>query len=124
MAGTVCHFEIPAGDTRALSKFYGALFGWTFAEVQGPSEGYLLARTSPEPGALLAGLCRPYEAGQGVTVYVTVDSVEETARRIEELGGKILLAKTEIPTLGWIVVAKDPEGNVVGVFEKKSTVDS
>ena len=41
MANRIVHFEIPATQSEALTKFYGELFGWTFqkASFPGPETG-------------------------------------------------------------------------------------
>jgi predicted enzyme related to lactoylglutathione lyase len=35
---------------------------------------------------------------------------------VEELGGKVLHPKTEIPETGWFAVFQDPTGNVLALY--------
>ena len=51
------------------------------------------------------------------TDYISVESVEEYGKKIEQLGGKIVVSKMEIPGLGWWVLALDPEGKPFGILE-------
>ena len=41
----------------------------------------------------------------------------EFNRKIQNLGGKIIIPKTPIPNMGAFAVGLDPEGNPVGIFE-------
>ena len=49
-------------------------------------------------------------------VYVTVDDVDMTARKAEELGGKILVPPTDIPNVGRFSVLQDPQGAVISAI--------
>ena len=49
-------------------------------------------------------------------VYVTVDDVDATVRKAEELGGKILVPPTDIPTVGRFCVLQDPQGAVISAI--------
>ena len=51
------------------------------------------------------------------TNYVWVESVDEYSKKVEALGGKIVVPKMEIPGLGWWALALDPEGNHFGLLE-------
>lgn len=51
------------------------------------------------------------------TNYIAVESVDDYARRIESLGGKITVPKMEVPGVGWWAMAIDPEGNQFAILE-------
>ena len=51
------------------------------------------------------------------TNYVMVESVDEFSKKLQSLGGKIIVPKTPIPEMGAFAVGLDPEGNPVGLFE-------
>jgi hypothetical protein len=46
-----------------------------------------------------------------------VESAKEYAAKIEELGGTVIMPPEEIPNVGWVAVATDPEGNYFGMIE-------
>jgi len=48
--------------------------------------------------------------------YVTVDDVDATARRAEELGGKVLVPPQDIPGVGRFCVVQDPQGAVISAM--------
>ncbi|MDE3084936.1 MAG: VOC family protein, partial [Verrucomicrobiota bacterium] len=54
---------------------------------------------------------------QGITNYVKVDSVSDSARQVERLGGKVCMGKTAVPNMGWFAVCQDPEKNTFGLWE-------
>ncbi len=49
-------------------------------------------------------------------VYVSTDDIDATLAKVESLGGKTVLPKTEIPQMGWWAVFADPTGNRIGLF--------
>jgi uncharacterized protein len=119
----VVHFEIHADNPARAVKFYSSLFGWEFTKWDGPIE-YWLIKTGPDsqPG-INGGLIKRQGVidGTAVIAYVcTVDvvSVDVTAKKVGDLGGTIVVPKMPIPGMGWLVYAKDPEGNIFGFMHR------
>ena len=112
--GTITHIEIPVKDKEKSKEFYGEVFGWKFEDV--PEMDYTLfyAPTPPHGGLFVPEEGQP---SHGVLNHINVDSVDETSKKIEDLGGKILVPKTEIPNIGWFAVFEDPDGAVQALFE-------
>jgi len=121
---TVVHFEIPAKDTDKLRKFYTNLFGWKFEKVQWMD--YWLVETVPvgkngmpvRPG-VNGGFYKREDEKVTPMNYISVESVDDYIKKIEALGGKIIVGKQEIPDTGWTAIAVDPEGNYFGLFQRK-----
>ena len=119
---TIIHFEIPASDVEKVKKFYVDLFGWKIEKT--PNMEYYMVETIPmdEKGNLLrpgvnGGLYKRDSPQQQALNYINVESVEEYSKKVADLGGQIVVKKTEIPGMGWFAIAVDPEGNVFGLFE-------
>ena len=58
--------------------------------------------------------------GDAVIAYVcTVDvpSVDDAIAKITSHGGTIVLPKMPVPGVGWLVYAKDTEGNIFGSLQ-------
>ena len=121
MASTICHFEIPVDDVAAARKFYGELFGWSITPAPEQGGEYLFIRTSEQADALGGGILKRVEDGHGLTIYVNVASLDDSVKKLEELGGTVLVAKTAVPKLGWLVTARDPQGNTIGLFQRHET---
>ena len=63
------------------------------------------------------GMMKKMDSTQRPVNYVMVESVDDFSKKIQNLGGKIIVPKTPIPNMGAFAVALDPEGNPFGVFE-------
>lgn len=116
MPNTLVHFEIPADDVPQLQDFYSGLFGWKIEGV--PQMDYWFVHTvgQGEPG-VNGGLMARQHPGQQIIIYIGVDSVDQYARRLEELGGSIVVPKQPIPQIGYFAIGQDPQGNVFGLFQ-------
>ncbi len=111
MASKIIHVEVAGKDGAALQKFYGSVFGWDF-DTNNPG-GYGMLRQ----GDLTAGFGPSQDGGPGhVTFYVATDDPAGTLRRVEELGGRVLMPLTEVAPETTIALFADPEGHVVGLM--------
>jgi uncharacterized protein len=120
---TVIHFEIPADDVEKLSKFYGKLFGWKIVKMPGPIE-YWGIQTVPvdEQGMLLrngvnGGIMKRQNPEHKPVNYIAVESVDKYVKKIEELGGRVVVPKMEVPGVGWWALALDPDGNQFAIMQ-------
>ena len=118
----VVHFEINADKPERAAAFYKKVFGWK-VKKWGDTMPYWLVTTgqAPEPGIDGAILQRmgPIN-GDAVIAYVcTVDvpSVDDAIAKITSHGGTIVLPKMPVPGVGWLVYAKDTEGNIFGSLQ-------
>jgi hypothetical protein len=112
--GTITHIEFPADDIDRAKRFYGAVAGWEFSEMEG-LPNYWLFRTDTASGG---GLGRRGETvGQGVRVYIDVDDLEAALASAEANGGSIVTPPSPVPGIGRFAAVLDPEGNEVGLYE-------
>lgn len=112
----VVHFEIPVDDAERSQRFYRELFGWDMSGE--PDEGYWLATTgsADEPG-IDGALIRRGPVHRTPVIVIQVASVDESLARAEAAGGDVLHGKHTIPHVGYSGYLRDPEGNVVGIFQ-------
>jgi uncharacterized protein len=110
MANPVVHFEIGAADHQSLGKFYEELFGWALRAV---SEGYTLIDTQGGRG-VNGGIGRSDTGEPWATFYVEVDDLQGCLDRAGALGGRTVLAVTELAGMAFAMVG-DPDGLVVGL---------
>ncbi|MGY1681601.1 VOC family protein [Geodermatophilus sp. SYSU D01176] len=123
MSGRVVHFEIPVDDGERARSFYKEAFGWQLQEM--PGMDYTLVVTGPsgdqgptEPGFVNGGmLARSTAAAPGPVVVVDVESIDVALERVSDLGGSTVLGKQPVGDMGFTAYVRDPEGNVVGLWE-------
>jgi predicted enzyme related to lactoylglutathione lyase len=123
MDHTLVHFEIPANNVEKLRKFYVELFGWKIEKMPGPM-GYWTIGTVPvdetmapiRPG-VNGGLYKKERPENKPVNYISVESIDRYLEKVKALGGKIVQEKQEVPGVGWIAIALDPEGNQVAMLQ-------
>jgi predicted enzyme related to lactoylglutathione lyase len=123
MDHTIVHFEIPAVDVEKLKRFYEEVFGWKIIQVGGPIE-YWIIQTVPtdDRGMLLhtgvnGGMYRRQASESKPVNYIAVESITDFLDKIVKLGGKVTQPKQEVPEVGWVAAAEDPEGNAFALIE-------
>ena len=119
------HFEIPADDRKRAMSFYTKLFKWEPNPVPGVEDytRLLTIRT----GEIVAPQQRPFEVNGAIVkrssavdtpvVSVSVADIDDTLRRIEQEGGKILAGKTEFGNRCYTAYFRDTEGNTIGLWQ-------
>jgi predicted enzyme related to lactoylglutathione lyase len=122
----VVHFEIPADDIDRAKEFYGSIFGWQLQTMQMGDGEYTIVMTSPvdeqtqlptEPGAINGGMFRRNEQTPTPVITIDVDEIDQALKEIESGGGSTVTPRTPIPGMGAFAYFKDPEGNVMGLWE-------
>lgn len=108
--------ELLAADPETAGAFYTQLFGWQTAPMSGDNPYILFKKNEMFVGGMMK-LPMPGAPSQWLN-YVTVEACDATAARIVELRGKILAPPFDIPNVGRIAVAQDPEGATFGIFER------
>lgn len=123
-AAKVVHFEIPADDMNRAKNFYSSVFDWQMEDY--PEMKYIGARTvemdmekhmPKEPGAINGGIMERSPEVSAPVIAMNVPSVDESIKKVEAAGGKVVKAKTDIGGMGFYAYVKDTEGNVIGLWE-------
>ncbi len=121
MPNNLKHFAVHADDVARARKFYEQAFGWQFT-AWGPP-GFFLIKTGDDNDPGVQGALqgrREVVAGKpmfGFECTLGVDSIDETIKGVEANGGKVVMPKFHIPTVGTLIFFEDTEGNVVGAME-------
>jgi predicted enzyme related to lactoylglutathione lyase len=122
----VVHFEIPADDLDRAKNFYGSVFGWKLETMSMPGGEYTIVMTTPvdeqtqlpsEPGAINGGMMQRDERTPSPVLTIDVEGIDDALKEIEAVGGTTVTPRTEIPGMGAFAYFKDPEGNVLGLWE-------
>lgn len=105
-------FQIGVSDAQVAHRFYGELFGWTFAE----DAAYQMI-TTPDAGSVRGGLAVG-QPGHAI-FYVVVQDVPGVCERVEAAGGKVLAGPLTSEDGLVSATVTDPEGNHFGIFQPR-----
>jgi predicted enzyme related to lactoylglutathione lyase len=65
-------------------------------------------------------LARQDAAAGAPVVVVDVESIDVALERVGELGGSTVVGKRPVGDMGFTAYVRDPEGNVIGLWETAS----
>src|SRR3712207_1879652 len=125
----VVHFEIPAEDLDRAKNFYSSVFGWKLETMPVPGGEYTSVVTTPvdeqtqlptEPGAINGGMMQRDEQIPTPVITIDVDGIDDALTDVEANGGTTVMPRTAIPGMGAYAYFKDPEGNLLGLWETTS----
>ncbi|GHB14170.1 hydrolase [Streptomyces chryseus] len=129
--GMPCWVDVTLDDVEAGKRFYGGLFGWTFADPgiddrartgwsgRAGRTAFVNALSGGKKVAALA----PKRDGRMPTawgIYFAADDVTALAARIREAGGQMVTDPLPVPPLGTTAAAADPGGAVFGLWQAGS----
>lgn len=114
----VSHIEWQSKDYQALAKFMTEVFGFKFDAF---GEGYMFYDAGEKGVSLGIAEARGSEtAGGSPSVYLEVDSIDDSLAKAQKTGGTVSTPKTKIMgNMGWFAFVKGPEGNIIGVHESE-----
>jgi predicted enzyme related to lactoylglutathione lyase len=121
MPNNLKHFAVHADDVERAKTFYENALGWNFT-AWGPP-GFYLIKTGPEADPGVQGALQgrrevvPGKPMFGFECTIGVDSIDDTIANVEAHGGKVVMPKFYIPTVGTLIFFEDTEGNVVGAMQ-------
>jgi predicted enzyme related to lactoylglutathione lyase len=121
----VVHFEIPVDDLDRAKSFYSSVFDWQLDTMPMADGDYTGVTTTPvddsqmptEPGAINGGMMQRNETTPHPVITIDVEDINDSLQQIETRGGSTVLPRNEIPGMGAFAYFKDPEGNVMGLWE-------
>jgi predicted enzyme related to lactoylglutathione lyase len=70
-----------------------------------------------EPGAINGGMTKRQDPVKNIVVTIDVPDIEASPKNIEKLGGKTVKKKEAVADMGFTAYFKDPEGNLVGLWQ-------
>jgi uncharacterized protein len=126
--GSFCWIELATSDQNAAKKFYGELFGWTPNDMpMGPNDFYTIFHVDGRQASAAYTLRKEHHA-RGIPphwmLYVATESADASAKRAEELGGKVEAPAFDVFDAGRMAVIQDPTGAYFCVWQAKNHVGS
>jgi predicted enzyme related to lactoylglutathione lyase len=121
LKGRFVWYDLMTTDPVAAQRFYTKAIGWTTEKFPGsPDMPYTMWKTAKAP---IGGVMQlPAEAAaMGAPphwlVYVGTPDIVATVAQAIELGAKVYVPTTEIPTVGRYAVLADPQGAAFAMFQ-------
>jgi hypothetical protein len=121
--GSLSWNELTTRDPEAAKAFYGAVFGWTANDQEGPYPYTVWQLGDRQVGGMMpmvgdewpADLPAHWMVYFAVAVAVAVADYDTGAARAAELGGAVSVPPTDLPT-GRFAVLNDPQGAFLPVI--------
>jgi uncharacterized protein len=118
--GTPSWVDLGTRDVKAASSFYSGLFGWEVFSP-GPVEetgGYQMFTLN---GKTVAGM-GPLQSDDhppAWTTYVSVEDADQTAAKVRDNGGQVLMGPMDVMEAGRMAIFTDPEGAVFCIWQPR-----
>lgn len=114
--------ELLTTDISGAKAFYASVFGWGTEDMNAPGGGgdYTLFKVGDEQEAGLMNLpqeARDMGAQPYWNSYISVDDIEATAKKVTELGGRVLVPPMDITGVGRFATFMDPQGAVISALQ-------
>lgn len=106
--GVTSWIDTEQPDPDAAARFYGALFGWTFANAMPPEAEsvYMIAQQDgKDAGAIGTGVGTAHW-----NTYIATNDAEATAAAISVAGGTVLHGPEDVGPAGRLALCADPQG--------------
>jgi predicted enzyme related to lactoylglutathione lyase len=123
--GVICWNELASKDVEGARKFYAELLGWTMKQSEAGGMNYTEFQAAGRPvGGMyqLTAECGGADTPSHWRAYVAVSDVDASAKRVEELGGKICVPPMDIPNVGRFCVITDPTGASISLITMRPMV--
>ena len=125
--GAFCWNELGTTNLDAAKKFYSELLGWRMKESSAAGMVYneivVDGRENGVGGMYQMGAEYGNAPSHWMT-YVAVDDVDAKAKQVAELGGKVCVPPTDIPTVGRFCVITDPTGATLSLIKLSPRAES
>jgi uncharacterized protein len=112
--------DLSSTDAAGSRDFYAKLFGWTVEASPDPQYGgYAVAKIGGKDVAGIGPAQAP-DQPSAWAVYIGSQNAEETARKVEAAGGKVIAPPFDVGDQGRMAVFQDPSGAFISAWQSKS----
>jgi len=120
--GTVVWYDLTVENAGEVKDFYSKVVGWKADSVNmNGYEDYNMNK--PGDKQTVTGICHAKGGNSNLPpqwlIYVTVENVDDSAKKCEEHGGKIIDAPKDMTGYGRMCVIEDPAGAACALFEPR-----
>jgi hypothetical protein len=118
--GHIMWADLTVPDTEKIRDFYADVVGWKISPVDmGGYDDYCMLPGDFE--SPVAGVCHARGTNEGLPrqwlIYITVENLDESLRRCQELGGRVIHGPRDMDGKQRFAVIEDPSGAVAALFQ-------
>lgn len=117
--GVPCWVDTSQPDPEAALDFYNGLFGWAFENAM-PADSpgkYFMARLRGGEVAAVGSIPEGMPQAAMWNTYVAVASADDTAAKVRDAGGSVVMEPFDVMGSGRMAVFTDPEGAAFCVWQ-------
>jgi predicted enzyme related to lactoylglutathione lyase len=111
---SVCWNELITTDSSKAGAFYENVFGWKAEATPMPGQKdrtyTIFQKGTEQAGGMMSATPEMHLTHPYWMIYFAVDDTDKSAAKAEQLGAKVMMKPTDIPTIGRFAVIKDPQG--------------
>lgn len=120
--GEFCWNELMTSDTAKAKEFYSGLFGWESTDMDMGEMTYTLFKHKSSEEKGLGGMMQIPAEHKGQIPphwmsYVSVTDVDESLKKAQSLGAKVLVPVTPVSDFGRFAVIQDPQGASIALWQ-------
>jgi predicted enzyme related to lactoylglutathione lyase len=120
--GTPCWVDHGSADPEGAATFYRGMFGWETADAMPPDAPGRYFMCSLRGKQVAAIGSQPQEGVPAMwNTYIATASADETAAKVREAGGSVLMEPFDVFDAGRMSVFADPAGAVFCVWQAGGT---
>ena len=111
--GAMVWNELITTDSGKAGSFYERVFGWKPEPMPMPGESgrtyTIFKQGSTQVGGMMTATPEMHLTHPYWMLYFAVDDCDKSAAKAEQLGGKVMMKPTDIPTIGRFATIRDPQ---------------
>lgn len=117
--GSISWIDLTVPDAVKIREFYSEVVGWRTEPVSmGEYDDFNMIR--PSSSEAVAGVCHARGGNADLPakwlIYITVDNLDDSIARCEELGGQVIAGPRNYGGEGRFCVIEDPAGAVAALY--------
>ncbi|MCB9157671.1 MAG: VOC family protein [Caldilineaceae bacterium] len=124
-AGTPTWLDLSTPDLDGAKAFYKQIFGWDYFDTGADFGHYNMAMSQGRNAAGIGPIFPPDSPQPSAwTIYLASDDINADIKRVQELGGQVMVEPMVIGDSGSMAICVDPTGAVFGLWEANNHIGS
>lgn len=115
MSSKVIHFEILTDNTESTITFFEKAFDWSFWKLN-QNDSWVI-NTGYRSLGINGALIDKTNFSQSVINFIHTENMEESIRKIEKYGGKLIGSRKGISEGEFMTYFEDPNGYLFGLYK-------